>query len=76
MNTKLPSDALSLLRHTCGDLVPSLNYSRSHQVILSFTIVLSLVWIAVALRFIARRVASTRTGLDDWLILLALVRES
>ena len=75
-SAELPSDALALLRHTCGDLVPSLNDSRSRQVIISFTIVLSLVWIAVALRFIARKVASTRTGLDDWLILFALVRNA
>lgn len=58
----------------CGDLVPSLNKNRSKELIASFSIVLGLVWLAVALRFISRRVAAAKLGLDDWLILVALVR--
>lgn len=66
--------ALAFLRQTCGDLVPSLNKSRSDEIIAFYTVVLGLAWIAVALRFFARKVAAAKLGMDDWLILIALVR--
>jgi hypothetical protein len=48
---------------------------RSPDVIASIAICLPAAYLAVALRFVSRRVAGAKLLWDDWLIVIALVRD-
>lgn len=60
----------------CGDLVPYLNDYRGEELIAFYTIAIALAYIAVIMRFVSRKVASSKIGLDDYLVVVALVRKA
>ncbi|KAL8719872.1 MAG: hypothetical protein Q9181_008000 [Wetmoreana brouardii] len=62
-------------RTTCIAAVPWLAHSRGPEVVGAITTLTILATIAVVLRFLARKVACTSYGVDDWLILFTLVWE-
>lgn len=47
--------------------------NRAPNIIVSYTVCLSLAFIAVALRFVARRVSKASLRADDWWIVISLV---
>ncbi|KAI4289045.1 MAG: hypothetical protein L6R35_001694 [Caloplaca aegaea] len=62
-------------REICVAAVPWLNDSRGPEITVSLVILIILATIAVVLRFLARHITRTSYGLDDWLMLFALVWE-
>lgn len=64
----------TMLQHLCGYLVPSLHDYRGGEVIGIFTTIMVLAILAVIARFISRHIAAAKIGADDYLVLVALVR--
>ncbi len=67
MASLTPSELQYQLSHASED--------RSANVVAAVTTCLCLAFIAVGLRILARRMTKTPLGADDWMILIALVRE-
>lgn len=59
----------------CGNLVPSLNDYRGQELVGFYVFAITLAYLAVLLRFISQRISRAKIGLDDYLVLVALVRE-
>lgn len=57
----------------CLDAFPSLYDDKRADILITISILMALSIIAVGLRFLARRLSTIQMGLDDALILLALV---
>lgn len=64
----------TLLQRMCGRLVPSLNDYRGHELIGFYVFAITLAYIAVVMRFVSQKISGARIGLDDYLLLVALVR--
>lgn len=60
-------------RTICLEAVPWLHRNRGPEVVGALTTLTIVATIAVAMRFLARRVSGSLYGWDDWLILFALV---
>jgi hypothetical protein len=58
----------------CGNLVPSLNDYRGHELIGFYTFAITLAYVAVVMRFISRKISASKIRLDDHLVVIALVR--
>ena len=58
----------------CLEAVPSLRESRQPEIMAVVISMMVLAFTAVLLRLMSRRVSSAKLGVDDALILLALVR--
>ena len=65
---------ITMLQHLCGYLVPSLNDYKGGELIGIFTTIMVLATLAVVARFVSRHIAAAKIGVDDYLILVALVR--
>ena len=57
----------------CTTAVPSLNDSRQPEILAAMVVMMALSTIAVVLRLISRKISAARYGVDDGLIVLALV---
>ena len=57
----------------CTAAVPSLNDSRQPEILAAMIVMMALSTIAVVLRLISRKISTARYGVDDGLIVLALV---
>ncbi len=57
----------------CTAAVPSLNDSRQPEILAAVIVMMALSTIAVVLRLISRKISAARFGIDDGLIVLALV---
>lgn len=64
----------ALLRRMCSDLVPSLNDYRGHELIGFYTFAITVAWLAVAMRLMSQRISRAKLSLDDYLVIVALVR--
>ena len=53
--------------------MPSLNDSRQPEILAAVIVMMALSAIAVVLRLIARKVSAARIGIDDGLMVVALV---
>lgn len=62
------------LQQLCIDLVPSLAADRRSNIVATFALLLALSWVAVILRYVSRHLAAASYGIDDCLIIAALVR--
>lgn len=60
----------------CGKLVPSLNDYRGQDLIGFYVFAITLAYIAVAMRFISTKISGAKYRLDDYLVIVALVRHS
>ena len=60
----------------CGHLVPSLNDYRGQELVGFYVFAITLAYIAVAMRFISQKISGARNGLDDYLVIVALVRHA
>ena len=67
-------ESLSSTRRICIQAVPWLNDNRGPEVVAAITIMTVLATIAVIMRYMARRISNLKFGMDDWLIVVALVR--
>ncbi|KAI4095941.1 MAG: hypothetical protein LQ344_001322 [Seirophora lacunosa] len=72
----LQSDAMVNTREICSAAVPWLNHNRGNEVVGAVGALTVLATTAVVLRFLARHMTRTSYGLDDWLMLFALVSAS
>lgn len=63
-------------REICSAAVPWLNHNRGNEVVGAVGALTVLATTAVVLRFLARHMTRTSYGLDDWLMLFALVSAS
>lgn len=71
-----PADQLittTSLQQLCIDLVPSLAADRRSNIVATFALLLALSWVAVILRYVSRHLAAASYGIDDCLIIAALV---
>ena len=68
-------DVATLLaaRELCTAAVPRLNDSRQPEAVGSIIVMLVLATLAVVLRLLSRKISAARFGIDDYLIVLALV---
>lgn len=66
--------ALHLAQDFCVGSLPSLNDSRQTEIIAIVTIMMVASTVSVILRMVARQMSSAKYGLDDVLIIIALVR--
>ena len=57
----------------CTAAVPSLNDSRQAEILAAVIVMMALSTIAVVLRLISRKISAARIGIDDGLMVLALV---
>ena len=57
----------------CTAAVPSLNDSRQPEILAAVIVMMALSTIAVVLRLVSRRISAARFGIDDGLMVLALV---
>ena len=69
------SETLGFATQLCSTALPSLKDSRGPEVDAVVITIMVLATIAVSLRLIARRVSPNNYGMDDLLIVLALVRD-
>ena len=69
----MPEATLTIARGLCVSAVPRLNDSRQPEVLAAIIVMMVLAIAAVVLRLIARRLSAARLGIDDFLILVALV---
>lgn len=58
----------------CTAAVPSLNDSRQAETIASLVVMMVLSGLAVILRLVSRKISAAKFGIDDALIVVALVR--
>ena len=58
----------------CANLVPSLNDYRGNQLIGFYVAAISLAYLAVAMRLASQKISGVKVGLDDYLVIVALVR--
>lgn len=65
--------ALVKTRAICIEAVTWMNDNRGPEIVAATATLTVLATIAVILRFLARRIAKAPYGIDDWLILVALV---
>ena len=65
--------SLPSTQRICAKAVPWLNENRGPAFVAAITILTVLATIVVILRVIARRISKLKFGMDDWLIVLALV---
>ena len=70
----LSIETLNFAREVCTSAVPALNDSRAPQVIAVFVIITLLSITSVFLRLISRKISNIKYGWDDYLIIIALVR--
>lgn len=68
--------ALNAIKQLCTSAAPSLNDNRGPEVIAATVVTTVLAVIAVILRFISRHISAAKFGMDDVMILVALVRRS
>ncbi|KAI4113392.1 MAG: hypothetical protein LQ345_005618 [Seirophora villosa] len=66
-------DAMVNIREICSAAVPWLNHNRGNEVVGAVVALTVLATTAVVLRFLARHMTRTSYGLDDWLMLFALI---
>ena len=64
---------LAAARKLCTAAVPSLNDGRQPEILAAMIVMMALSTIAVVLRLISRKISAARYGVDDGLIVLALV---
>ena len=57
----------------CTAAVPSLNNSRQTEILAAVIVMMALSTTAVVLRLISRKISAARFGIDDGLMVLALV---
>ena len=57
----------------CSDLVPFLDDYRGHELIAFYTFAITMAYLAVAMRFVSQRISRGKIGLDDYLVVVALV---
>ena len=57
----------------CTAAEPSLNDSRQSEILAAVIVMMALSTIAVVLRLISRKISAARIGIDDGLMVLALV---
>ena len=57
----------------CTAAVPSLNDSQQPEILAAVIVMMALSTIAVVLRLISRKISAARFGIDDGLMVLALV---
>lgn len=65
-------EAILNTREICVDAVPWLGHDRSPEYFGTVTVLLILSTLAVILRFLARSIARSTYGYDDWIMLFAL----
>lgn len=58
----------------CGKLVPSLNDYRGQELVGFYVFAITLAYLAVAMRFISQKISGATYRLDDYLVIVALVR--
>ena len=68
-------DALTSTRSICVAAVPWLEDNRGPEIVGAITTLTVLATIAVVLRFLGRNISGAPCGVDDWLMLFALVSE-
>ncbi|KAL8911905.1 MAG: hypothetical protein Q9171_002989, partial [Xanthocarpia ochracea] len=68
-------DAISSTRSICVEAVPWLEDNRGPEIVGAVTTLTILATIAVVLRFLGRNISGAPCGVDDWLMLFALVWE-
>lgn len=66
--------SLSVARQLCVAAVPSLVESRGNELVTTIVVMMVIASIAVLLRLYARRISKSKIGVDDVLIIVALVR--
>ncbi|KAL8922146.1 MAG: hypothetical protein Q9208_005341 [Pyrenodesmia sp. 3 TL-2023] len=64
---------LSVARKLCVAALPSLLESRGKELVATVTVMLIIATIAVILRLYARRISRSKLGVDDYLIIVALI---
>ncbi|KAI4167394.1 MAG: hypothetical protein LQ343_007247 [Gyalolechia ehrenbergii] len=69
------TEAIVNTREICVDALPWLGHDRSPEYFGAVTVLLILSTLAVVLRFLARSIARSSYGYDDWIMLFALVWE-
>lgn len=67
------TEAIVNTREICVDALPWLGHDRSPEYFGAVTVLLILSTLAVVLRFLARSIARSSYGYDDWIMLFALV---
>lgn len=63
----------SVARQLCVAAVPKLVENRGNDLVATITVMLVIATLAVLLRLYARRISRSKLGVDDYLILVALV---
>lgn len=73
---QLALEALNAIKQLCTSAAPSLNDNRGLDIIAATTVTTVLAFLAVVLRFVSRHISAAKFGMDDVMILVALVRKS
>ena len=65
---------LAAAKTLCTTAIPALNDSRQPEILASLIVMMVLSVLAVVLRLVSRRISAAKFGIDDALIIIALVR--
>ncbi|KAL8675893.1 MAG: hypothetical protein Q9186_007527 [Xanthomendoza sp. 1 TL-2023] len=67
------TEGMEVAQKLCQSLIPSLNDSRQTEIVVIIAVMTVVSTVAVILRLLARRVSAAKYGVDDFLIVVALV---